>query len=112
MSTYEKTIHLEKAEVEYINNLLTEKAWESSFGRSDIIDVYSTAFSSYGHDVEVDIKVINGDDEDSGAWIDAVLFDSNGQEIFALPAYFDRLDGEYIFELDGNSFIVRVVGDR
>jgi len=68
-----------------------------------IIDFTATFSGGY----EVDIKVVNGDDY-AGAYIDAVIF-HNGQEVFCLEPAFDKLEGEYIFDIRGNQYIVEVV---
>lgn len=62
-----------------------------------------------GDGYEVDIKIVNGNQE-SGPYVDAVLFHL-GCELECLePARFERVDSEFIFEADDKRFVLKVKG--
>ena len=59
-------------------------------GECEVLKTYTANFSD---GIEADIKVCNGD---TGAWIDAVLFDYGNEINLLEPRY--TLVGEYIFD--------------
>jgi hypothetical protein len=71
---------------------------------TDECDVLRTLSFNFGHRMEADIKVCNGD---TGPWVDAVLF-NKGCEVAVLEPS-DSLAGEYPFEWNGHTYTVEIV---
>lgn len=72
--------------------LSLDKADEQS-GKDEVID---KIVIDIGHEMEVDIKLVNSE---SGPYIDAILFD-NSHEVVVLEPIFDELVGEFIFDYE------------
>ena len=97
---YEKTILVPKAELDEINRLLSLITMPDT-GADEVIKTCTAVF----HDgIEADIKVCNGDPP----FVDPVLFQDGGQ--VAVMEVAEELDGEYIFDLDEDQYVVIVKG--
>ncbi len=95
-----------KEKLESLNKLL-EQTRRVDDEPKDIIETFTVKFKD-GR--EADIKVVNGS-EDSGPYIDAVLFE-DGQEIAVCEPVFDELDGDYHFFLAEHHYWVKVTIDE
>lgn len=100
-----KVIAVKDKTLTELNEILSLQVGSSDYAQGETIETFSTDLLGDGY--EVDIKVVNGDDS-AGAYIDAVLF-LNGQEVYCLEPSFERLDGEYFFEVDDNKFSIEIV---
>ena len=82
-----------------------EEILQRTTGLSDEPDVIETFTVWLDDGIEVDLKVCNGS-EDSGPYVDAVLFHS-GSEACVLEVS-DTLLGSYLFYYNGTTYIVHV----
>ena len=84
------TIKIPQHELDQINPWLESDEQVPDAGECEVLKTYTANFSD---GIEADIKVCNGD---TGAWIDAVLFDYGNEINLLEPRY--TLVGEYIFD--------------
>ena len=103
-----QTIQIDKAEMDDLNSLLSGK---TSSSQTSTIATYT---ANFGDGIEADIKVCGVDstedwkkEGEATPYVDAVLFD-NGNEVGLLEPAFDTLDGEYLFEYNGEKYQVIV----
>ena len=91
MNTRNEILEIETSLAHYINELLTQT--ESS----DVTDEVVFGFTKKVKDTpfEIDINVVGCD---GSYYIDAILFE-NGHEVMCLEPQYDRIDGNYIFEI-------------
>lgn len=96
------TIKISTQLTDSINDLLKMNESLSDCGNGEILFTFTSIIENSTY--EVDIKVVNSD---SGPYVDAVLFDEN-LEVFSLEPSFERIDGEYIFDLEDCTITVNV----
>ena len=92
----ETTLLVETHVLEEMNRILENPGLEDT-DRDAIIQTFTGQFSD---GCSADIKVCNGDTP----WIDAVLFDPHGSETALLEPQDGPLDGEYEWEVDGQTY--------
>lgn len=95
-----KAIHVSKKLLTELNTILERDTFLPDADEDGVIQTFT---ANFGDGWEADIKLCNGD----GPYVDAVLF-YHGSEVTCLEPSFDRLDGEYIFESDGQTFTVTI----
>ena len=98
-----ETLCIKRQKVEFWNEVLAGAAVEDA-DRDGVLETFTVKFP--GTDYEADIKIVNGD---PSPYVDAVLFDS-GAEVCVIPDVADKLDGEYVFDMGENKYVVKVVG--
>ena len=97
---YKKTIIVPKSELDEMNRLLAMPTIPDA-GPDEVIKVYTAQF----HDgTEIDIKVCNAEPP----FVDPVMF-QDGNEVKVMEVA-DEVDGEYVFDLEGDTFVVIVKG--
>jgi hypothetical protein len=101
---FKSEIVLSDDEIRESNDLLSGKT-EDRTGDGNTIRVFKTSFSNGW---EVDIKLVAGDPT---PYVDAVLFDYDGNEVTCLEPAFDEIDGEYYFSTDWGEYRVVVRND-
>ncbi len=91
MNTRNEVLEIEVSLVHYINELLT------GTDLSDVTDEVVFGFTKEVKDTsfEIDLNVVGCD---GSYYIDAILFE-NGHEVMCLEPQYDRIDGNYIFEI-------------
>ena len=100
MNKQTTTVFISKKEHERLQKLIDQNRMDPKNDRDGICQTMTAQFDN---GIEADIKICNSE---NGPWIDPVLF-FNGSEIGVLePQY--TIEGEYLFEIDENEFIVKV----
>jgi len=100
----ETKISIESSVLQEMNRILSlDKGLEDTKNGNTI----QTFYADFEDGTQADIKVCNGS-EDSSPWIDAVLFDEDGNEITCFIADSETLDGEYIFFYGDDEYVVEV----
>lgn len=100
------SIYIKAEELKEYNRLLAieEVDFEKEGIKEDSTLKSINAVFSNGY--EVDIKVCSGQ---TNCYVDAILFDDKGYELVVAEPSFE-LDGQYIFEIDGETYCVTVQG--
>ena len=102
--TYEATLRLPKADVDYYDLILDGKGnWEDWY--EDYVESYTVRFDN---GVEADLKVVGcGDDS---PYAELVLFNDSGSEIGFSDAEYDFSGDWEIWDDEDNHYIVHVIG--
>lgn len=101
MAVFNEVINVTLEDAKLSNEALEiEEGYYEEEEHDAVIKMWTARFSD---GCEADIKLCNGDTP----YIDSVLFDQNGYQLNVLEIS-DELFGEYVFEANGNQYIVTV----
>ena len=100
---YEATVQVKPDVLKEMNRILDLDVGLEDTKDGNTIQTFYADFYNY---YQADIKVCNGS-KDSSPWIDAVLFDKDGNELTCFVGEIS-LDGEYIFRYGNDKFVVIV----
>jgi hypothetical protein len=101
MTMHDTTLLVDAHVVQKMNRILNGPCVEDT-KHDATIQVFTTSFPN---GVEADIKVCNGD---SSPWIDAVLFDQDGNEIALQEPSGWPLNRDWEWEDDGEKYVLHL----
>lgn len=81
--------YMDARQCDYFNRFLAMKTGAKDYKRDTVIVSATVIVGDY----TVDFNLVNGDDR-SGPYLDVVLFDG-ADEVSALPAFAERIEGVY-----------------
>ena len=96
---YVETVRIEPIIAQFCNSLLLRSDRDSETEETPY-----TFTAKFSDGLEADIKVVNA----NPPYIDAVLFDQDGNELMCLDVCDGPVEGEYWFDFNDNTYIVLV----
>lgn len=98
---YEKTIILPQSDIEQINRYLSGEDRQDDGTRITFTAIFSD-------NIEIDVQCC-GVDDDSGSFLQAVLYNNNCECNCTEPEY--EIEGEWWMEYKGDTYIVNVIAE-
>ena len=102
--THHTTLSIPLTTLTHYNAILADPAIVPKRKNVDVLASWTARFATCPG-IEADINVVNGDD-DTGPFVDAVLFDQGSEVALLDPAH--RLNGDYCFTVNDTVFCVTV----
>jgi len=94
---------LDSTTIELFNLLLGSNVIATEYQEGGLVEKFTVTVGAY----EVDYILVNGT-KDSGPWMDVIVYDNDGNEAYIFPPDREKVNGEYIFEIDKKVFTLEI----